>query len=151
MITTQEWWQRLRFRKFGLELANKFKQRPALMTELRNLFRTHNDKASYYDFFQFIQHKVSIELNVWEEDALEFRLDRLLMAYIEFNEFNEFCMQYGINWGEPLIENDNEAILDARLNVSYRDYKLSSQDYFMGCPTMLTSEKAALAKVDLIY
>ena len=48
------------------------------------------------------------------------------MAYIEFNELNEFCMQYGINWGEPLIENDNEAILDTRLNTSFRDYKLSS-------------------------
>lgn len=73
------------------------------------------------------------------------------MAFIEFNEFNEFCMDYGINWGEKLLENDAEALLDAKLNQSYKDYKVTKADYFMGCPTMLTSEKAALAKVEKIY
>lgn len=28
---------------------------------------------------------------------------------------------------------------------------MTADDYFMGCPTMLTSEKAALAKVSMIY
>ena len=42
-------------------------------------------------------------------------------------------------------------MLDAKLNQSYKDYKVSKHDYFMGCPTMLTSEKAALAKVEKIY
>jgi len=58
---------------------------------------------------------------------------------------------YGINWGEPVLEDDTEAILEENHNLSYQDYKCSAKDYFMGCPTMLTSEKAALAKVDLIY
>lgn len=44
------------------------------------------------------------------------RLDRLGMAFIEFNEFNEFCQTYDINWGEPLLENDLEEILEAKIN-----------------------------------
>ena len=66
----------------------------------------------------------------WEEDALESRLDRLGMAFIEFNEWNEFCMEFGMDWGEPLLETDLEDVLDAKLNQSYKDYKLSKNDYF---------------------
>ena len=121
------------------------------MTDLRGRFREQKDKLSYFDFFQFIQHTLKIELHNWEEDALEGRLDRLGMAFIEFNEFNEFCLDYNIDFGEPLLETDLEDILDAKLNLSYKDYKLSKYDYFQGCPTMLTSEKAALAKVNEIY
>jgi hypothetical protein len=73
------------------------------------------------------------------------------MAFIEFNEFNEFSLEHGLEFGEPLLETDLEDILDAKLNLSYLDYKVSKYDYFMGCPTMLTSEKAALAKVSKIY
>ena len=36
--------------------------------------------------------------------------------------------------------------MDAKLNLSYQDYKVTKADSFNGCPTMLTSEKAALAK-----
>ena len=73
------------------------------------------------------------------------------MAFIEFNEFNEFCLLYGINWGEEVKENDLEDILDAKLNLSYKDYRVTKSDYFLGCPTMLTSEKAALSKAEGIY
>lgn len=52
------------------------------------------------------------------------------MAFIEFNEFNEFCLDYGINFGEDLLETDLEDILDAKLNLSYKDYKLTKYDYF---------------------
>ena len=39
-----------------------------------------------------------------------------------------------------------------KLNQSYKNYKLNpKRDYFMGCPTMLNSEKAALAKVTEIW
>jgi len=31
------------------------------------------------------------------------------LAFIEFNEFNEFCANYGIDFKEPLIENDLES------------------------------------------
>jgi hypothetical protein len=57
---------------------------------------------------------------------LEGRLDRLGMAFIEFNEFNE----YGLDWKEPLAENDLEDILDAKINLSYKDYIVSEADYF---------------------
>jgi hypothetical protein len=73
------------------------------------------------------------------------------MAFIEFNEFNEFCLGYAIDFGEPLLENDLEEQLDAKLNLSYQDYKVTKADSFNGCPTMLTSEKAALAKAHTIY
>ena len=96
--------------------------------------------------FQFIEYKLKISLQNWEEDALEGRLDRLGLAFIEFNEFNEFCQEFGFDWGEPLLENDLEDQLDAKLNQSYKNYKLSENDYFQRCKTMLTSEKAALAK-----
>jgi len=73
---------------------------------------------------------MGIKLANWEEDALESRLDRLGMAFIEFNEWNEFCMEFGMDWGEPLLETDLEDVLDAKLNLSYKDYKLSKNDYF---------------------
>jgi hypothetical protein len=52
------------------------------------------------------------------------------MAFIEFNEFNEFCMEFGIDWQEPLLETDLEDILDAKLNLSYKDYKITKEDYY---------------------
>jgi hypothetical protein len=30
------------------------------------------------------------------------------MAFIEFNEFNEFSKEHGLDWSEPLLENDLE-------------------------------------------
>ena len=35
--------------------------------------------------------------------------------------------------------------MEEKLNLSYKDYKVTKKDYFNDCPTMLTSEKAALA------
>ena len=61
------------------------------------------------------------------------------MAFIEFNEFNEFCLEYGLDWGEEIIDNDLESILEAKLNLSYKDYQLTESDYFQGCKTILTS------------
>ena len=100
------------------------------MKDLRKQFKNHDDKNSYYEFFTFINNNLQIQLTVWEEDALEERLDRLGMAFIEFNEFNEFCLEYGINFNEPLIENDIEEILQQKLNVSYKQYKVRNNDYF---------------------
>ena len=73
------------------------------------------------------------------------------MAFIEFNEFNAFSMDSNLNWGEPLAENDLEDILDAKINLSYKDYVVTEKDYFQGCATMLNNEKAALSKVRSIY
>ena len=73
------------------------------------------------------------------------------MAFIEFNEWNEFCMEFDIDWGEKLLENDLENELEMKLNLSYKDYIVTKNDFFQGCPTMLMSEKAALAKIREIW
>lgn len=151
VIFTQKWWEMIRFQNFGRQLAEKLREQPLLKDDLRDLFKSQNDKLSYYDLFQFIEFNLQIKMKNWEEEAIENRLDRLGLAFIEFNEFNEFSMTYGIDWGESLIENDIEAILETKLNLCYKDYVLSQDDYFMECSTMLTSEKAALAKVSQIY
>ena len=132
-------------------MVENFNNKPELMKELRDMFKSQNDKLSYFDMFQFIKNKMQIELQNWEEDALEGRFDRLGMAFIEFNEFNEFSLEYGLNWGEALAENDLEDILDAKINLSYKDYVVTEDDYFQGCATMLNNEKAALATVRKIY
>jgi len=87
------------------------------------------------------------DLEKWEKDSLECRLDKLNFAFIEFNEFNEFCDNYKINLGEKIEERDLESIIEEKMNVSYRNYTVTSKDYFRGCKTMLTNEKAALATV----
>lgn len=107
-MLTQAWWQHKRFKRLGLQMQLKFKNQPQLLTSLRALFRAQDDKLSYFDLFTFLERTLQIKLHNWEEDALEGRLDRLGMAFIEFNEFNEFCLGYGIDFGEPLLENDLE-------------------------------------------
>lgn len=66
-------------------------------------------------------------------------------AFIEWNEFNEFSQIYDLDWGEALKEDNLEDELDAKINLSYKDYVVTEKDYFQGCPTMLNNEKAALA------
>ena len=80
-----------------------------LKRELRDMFYASKDKLSYYDFFNFMEYKLNIQMKGFEKDALESRLDRLSMAFIEFNEMNEFAQEYEINFfDETLIENDLE-------------------------------------------
>lgn len=141
----------IRFKKFGMEMAKKFQEKPQHQANIRALFGAQNDKLSYFNLFYFIEHELKIKLQNWEEDGLEGRLDRLGMAFIEFNEFNEFCMPYGIDFQEDLLETDMEDILDQKINTSYHDYRVTKKDWFNGCPTMVTSEKAALALVEGIW
>lgn len=136
-----------RFRKIGEQLSNKLNSKPSLKKKLRQTFKDQDEKLSYFDLFQFLYNDLDMKLENWEEDALENRLDRLGLAFIEFNEFNEFSMMYDIDFGEKLIENDLEDQLEAKINLSYKDYTVSNDDYFMGCHTMLNNERAALAKV----
>lgn len=89
-VLNQKWWDTLRYSRFGKAMKDSFKLSPHLKSELRELFKRQNDKISYWNLFQFIEHQLKIGLDSWEEDALEGRLDRLGMAFIEFNEFNEF-------------------------------------------------------------
>lgn len=151
VILSQDWWNVVRYKKFGLDMAQKFRENPPLQQRLRDQFNASNDRLSYYNLFHYIEQELHIKLANWEEDGLETRLDRLGMAFIEFNEFNEFCMPYGIDFGEPLLETDLEDILDAKLNMTYKEYKVSKRDWFNGCPTILTSEKAALSYVESIW
>jgi hypothetical protein len=132
-------------------MKDAFSKNPQLKSELRNLFKSQHDKISYWNLFQFIEHKLKIKLRNWEEDALEGRLDRLGMAFIEFNEFNEFSIEQGLDWGEKLLSLDLEDILDRKLNLSYKDYEVTKLDFFMDCPTMLKSEKAALAMAEQLF
>jgi len=60
-------------------------------------------------------------------------------------------MEFGINFGEDLLETDLEDMLDQKINLSYVDYKVTKDDYLNENPTILTSEKAALAKVSQIW
>ena len=71
-------------------------------------------------------------------------MDRLGLAYFEFNQFNEFLEEYDYVWGEPVIETNITSILQAKMNLSYKNYIISESDYFPGCPTMFNNEKAAI-------
>ena len=62
IILTQKWWEYLRYSKFGLSMAEKFKLNPSFMTELRAMFKAQDDKIAYYDLFQFIEHILDIKL-----------------------------------------------------------------------------------------
>ena len=35
-----------------------------------------------------------------------------------------------MDWGENVLENDLEDILDKKINISYKDYKVTSSDFF---------------------
>ena len=78
---------------------------------MRKIFSDYNDKLSYYYLFEFLEKKLMIHIEDWEKDALESRLDKLGIAFVEFNEFNKFCLNYGIDWDEEIIENDIKDIL----------------------------------------
>lgn len=150
-ILAKQWWDVMRFKNFGVQMAGKFREKPALLQQIRDLFRSMNDKLSYFNLFHFIEFDLKIKLAGWEEDALESRLDRLGMAFIEFNEFNEFCMQFQIDFQEPLLETDLEDLLEEKINLSYQDYKVTKKDWYNGVSTILTSEKAALSMAEAIW
>ena len=130
-ILTQEWWEHQRYSKIGNDIVQKLKNNSKAKKELRELFRSQQDKLSYYDLFQFLENKLKVnKLEEREEDALENRLDKLGMAFIEFNEFNEFSRAYGLEWDDQLIAGDLEEQLEKKLNLSYQDYELTEADLF---------------------
>ena len=91
IILDNKWWGNVRYATFAENLKLAFSSDPDSQKDMRRLFTSQNDKLSYYDLFNFINKRLEISLDNWEADALETRLDRLGMAFIEFNEFNEFC------------------------------------------------------------
>lgn len=112
---------------------------------MRQLFKDHQEKLSYFDFFTYLkQINVNVEKD-WEVEAIVQRLDSQAMAFIEFNEFNEFLEIFGFKTGEPVQEEDEEYKLELEQAISYLDYKLTKNDFYMQSPTMFKSEKAALA------
>lgn len=117
-----------------------------------NHFKEHKNKLSYFDFFNHVENDLNIKLKTWENDALESKLDKMGFAWIDYWEFVEFCEEYDVQFDEPnRPEMDAEQIMEQKMNVSYKDYKLSKNDYFNGIKTILTSEKAALAKCHQIW
>lgn len=146
-----EWWEHLRFSKFGHALHNAL-QNAQVCNKIKSHFKEHKNKLSYFDFFNHVEFDIKCNLKVWESDALETRLDRLGLAYIDYWEFVEFCDMYEVDIGEQERPDlDTEQIMQEKLNVSYKDYKLTKEDYFNGQKTILTSEKAALAKCNSIW
>ena len=127
-------------------MVEALKAKPEEKNRIRERFRLHKQKMSYNDFFEFCVANLGLKLRNWEKDILEEKLDRLGFAFIDFPEYAEFCEEYGFSFGEELPQTHLDDILDQKLNVSYRDYKLTKADYFQACKTILTSEKAALAK-----
>jgi hypothetical protein len=146
-IFSQQWWDYTRYERIGNSIREKFEAQPEIKQKIIDCFKSQNNKITYYDFFNHIEFDLQLKLKDWENDSIEGRLDRLGLAYIDYWEFVEFTESYGVQFDEPeRPELDTEAILDAKLNVSYKDYKLSKSDYFNGIKTILTNEKAALAK-----
>jgi len=137
--------------RIGMEMNHHLAGDKGCLQRIRQDFLDQNDRLSYFNLFQYIEHDMKIKMNSWEKDSLEGRLDRLGFAFIEFNEFNEFCMEFGINFGEELVETDLEDMLDQKINTSYMDYKISKDDYLNEIPSILKSEKAALARVHQIW
>jgi RAB protein geranylgeranyltransferase component A len=50
-ILTKFWWTHYRFEFIGHHIADCLNKNNTLKQELRNVFRSHNDKLCYYDFF----------------------------------------------------------------------------------------------------
>jgi hypothetical protein len=78
-----------------------------------------------------LEFDLKVRLKDWESDALESRLDRLGLAYVDYWEFVEFMEDFEVVFDEPeRPELDVEAQLEAKLNISYKDYKLTKADQF---------------------
>ena len=52
----------IRFKKFGMEMAKKFQEKPQHQANIRALFAAQNDKLSYFNLFYFIEHELKIKL-----------------------------------------------------------------------------------------
>jgi hypothetical protein len=55
---------------------------------------------------------LKLNLEHWEKDALEEKLDRLGFAYIDLHEYAEFCDEYDIDLGIQIEETHYEEIID---------------------------------------
>jgi hypothetical protein len=153
-ILSQVWWNHHRFAFLGEQLKIAYDKTPKIMEDVRENFRNHKDKLSYFEFFNHLEFDCKLKFKNWQLDSIESRLDKLGLAYIDWQEYLEFCIDWDIDFfGEqPDKALDTEAIMQERLNVSYKDYKLTKADYFnQEGKTILNSEKAALAKCNQIW
>jgi hypothetical protein len=130
-ILTQTWWSHARFSRVGNAIAEVFASNPVVQQKIVANFKSHKNKLSYYDFFNHLEFDLKVRLKDWESDALESRLDRLGLAYVDYWEFVEFMEDFEVVFDEPeRPELDVEAQLEAKLNISYKDYKLTKADQF---------------------
>jgi hypothetical protein len=47
------------------------------------------------------------------------RLDKMGLAFIDYNEFRKFCSEYNIELGESLNLEDLEELIEKKENVSF--------------------------------
>ena len=87
---------------------NAFKANKRHFNRMHELFKEHEMKLSYFDFFTYIEKDLKITLEEWEKNSLEQFLDSQGMAFIEFNEFNEFLRDFGYNTGIKVEEDDED-------------------------------------------
>ena len=121
---TYKWWQKERFRPLGSFLFSQFKKNPKLKQDLKDVFKDHGDKISYFDFFEFLENNTNSGKDLykpqdWEKDAIEMRLDKMGFAFIDYNEFRKFCSEYNIELGESLNLEDLEELIEKKENVSF--------------------------------
>ena len=125
MILHPNWWNVHRYSSIGSHLKNNLFSSQEKIKVLRSKFKETGDRMSYYTFFYYLEYELNIKLSLQEQNELESRLDRFGMAYIEFNNFNEFCKDFEMDWGEPVHKEDSDDVLEYQLNISYSDYQLS--------------------------
>lgn len=95
-ILTQTWWNHARFDRVGNGIKASFDANPAVRQKVIANFKDHKNKLSYFDFFNHVEFDIKLQLKDWECDALENRLDRLGLAYIDYWEFVEFMEDFGV-------------------------------------------------------
>jgi len=57
-LLTDEWWEHQRYSRLGDQIKQKLTKEKKLKKELRDLFRSQQDKLSYHDLFQFLEKKM---------------------------------------------------------------------------------------------
>ena len=98
-IQDLDWWEKHRFTFFGEQLRDAFNQNKKSFDGMKKVFDEHQNRLSYFDFFTYLKGIGVVVEKDWEVEAITQRLDAQGLAYIEFNEFNEFLISNGYNTG----------------------------------------------------
>jgi hypothetical protein len=66
-----------------------------------------------------------LDIEPWEWEDFCYMFDDCNMAYVTFNDVNEWLQDCGLKTGIPLANTDAEDALRLKQNVSPDDYKLN--------------------------